>query len=128
MEEEVSNYVQDRHRFVVDILLNVVLLEEELEILSRQIGAFELSQRQRQEGIASTESAADGEGAHFYEYLLHLELKPQSFRFYFLLNGPPLNPHFFTLIMLTLHFNFSNQMGKLHRTQSRMPHLLATRR
>eukprot|EP01032_Pedospumella_encystans_P024049 gene24049-27208_t len=61
MEEEVSNYVQDRHRFVVDILLNVVLLEEELEILTRQIGAFELSQRQRQEGIASTESAADGE-------------------------------------------------------------------
>lgn len=63
MEEEVSNYVQDRHRFVVDILLNVVLLEEELEILTRQIGAFELSQRQRQEGIARTQSAADGEGA-----------------------------------------------------------------
>lgn len=41
MEEEVSNYIQDRHKFVVDILLTVVLLEEELDTLTQKIEEFE---------------------------------------------------------------------------------------
>jgi hypothetical protein len=46
MEEEVSNYLQDRHKFVVDILLTVVLLEEEMESLTQRIEEFEARQRE----------------------------------------------------------------------------------
>lgn len=56
MEEEVSNFIQDRHRFVVDILLSVALLEEEHEILTRQIEAFEFSQRERRNAMIATKS------------------------------------------------------------------------
>lgn len=45
MEEEVSNYLQDRHKFVVDILLTVVMLEEELDTLASRIEEFERRQR-----------------------------------------------------------------------------------
>jgi hypothetical protein len=41
MDEEVSNLLQDRHKFVVDILLNIVLLEEEINSLSQRVDDLE---------------------------------------------------------------------------------------
>lgn len=59
MEEEVSNFLQDRHKFVVDILLTVVLLEEELDSLTQRIEEFELKQRELQ-SKAQDEAANPG--------------------------------------------------------------------
>jgi hypothetical protein len=57
MEEEVSNYIQDRHKFVVDILLTVVLLEEELETLTQKIEEFE-RKRAEQKSKAEVRTSA----------------------------------------------------------------------
>lgn len=51
-----SNFLQDRHKFVVDILLTVVMLEEELDSLAQRIEEFE--QRQR-EGRPFTTASVD---------------------------------------------------------------------
>jgi hypothetical protein len=37
LDEEISNHLQSRHQFMVEIVLNIVLLEEELNALELQI-------------------------------------------------------------------------------------------
>lgn len=76
MEEEVSNFVQDRHRFVVDILLSVALLEEEHEILTRQIEAFEFTQRERRNAMIASKS---GKGKHIVWKRVFCFFQPKKF-------------------------------------------------
>lgn len=84
MEEEVSNYLQDRHKFVVDILLTVVLLEEELETLTQRIEAFELKQAQLKakaaEEAAGTAGEELGRGAAEVEVDEEMELLVEQHR------------------------------------------------
>ena len=66
MEEVVSNAIQNKHKFVVDILLQMVLLEEELESLLEQIKNFTAissssSSPQEEKKISSQEDENENE-------------------------------------------------------------------
>ena len=56
--------MQDRHHFAVDILLNVVLLEEEIETLTKRIEEFEAKQRDLKNKALDSASADAAELAN----------------------------------------------------------------
>jgi len=63
IEEFVSNALQARHKFVVDILINMTMLENELEALNNSINAFKI--KSKDEPQVKTEEALvadDGTG------------------------------------------------------------------
>jgi hypothetical protein len=57
LDEEIANHLQGRHQFMVEVVLNIVLLEEELQSLEMQIAGFVSQSSSRQPGSTS---AADG--------------------------------------------------------------------
>lgn len=59
MDEYVSNLIPDRHRFLVDLILEMVLLEQELETLLAQINSFTAGSRKMQSNNNLRDSMSD---------------------------------------------------------------------
>jgi hypothetical protein len=67
LDEEISNHLQSRHQFMVEIVLNIVLLEEELNALELQITGFvnksmSMSSEKKVDGEASGAGDAEVKG------------------------------------------------------------------